>query len=181
MARNRRFRSTTPRRRMFWAQQNVMQTTTGSQPIGNQPLNLLGEFEDEYGADLFGFTVTRIRGHLTFAFDQTDVVERHDPSYGIRVSSEAQTATTNTNLERLGTAPVEDPHADWMWVYNDTLYTNLNTGWMYAQYKVDVDIKAQRRLDELGQSLYLFSAWGGSDFTSFVNVFISLRILCKRP
>lgn len=183
MARNRRSsRRTVPRRRMFWADSTSLFTagpTTAPTPL--EPVDLLEQFGAEYGADLFGFTVTRIRGRITWAYDQTTVVERHDASFGIRVADEGAINNLTTEDDRVQISPTFDKHADWMWVHQDTHYTNLSAGWMYAQYSVDVDIKAQRRIDELGQSLYLLGSFGGADFESFVNMFFSLRVLCKRP
>lgn len=182
MARNRRSsRRTAPRRRMFWATTNTLFSAgPTTAPVPSAPFDLLEQFSDEYGADLFGFTVTRIRGFIRFAYDTTSVVERHDASFGIRVGDEVSMNNATTEQNRIDLIPTFDKHADWMWVYEDSHYTNT-TGIPWAQYPVEVDIKAQRRIDELGQSLFLLGGFGGADFEALVNVSIALRVLCKRP
>lgn len=185
MARNRRSsRRSIPRRRMFWAATTQVQTISAgtTAPVAIDPVNLLEQFEADYGADLFGFTITRIRGLIRVAYDQTEVVERHDVSFGIRVSTDNAIQVGESNAERVLLSPSGDPHADWMWVHNDTHYTSLNAnGETYAQYPIEIDIKAQRRLDELGQGLYLLGATAVADFSTFANYTIGLRVLCKRP
>lgn len=182
MARRRNLRSSAPRRRMFWANANeLFSAGPSAAPVSSEPYDLLANFREDYGADLFGFTVTRIRGLLRFAYDQTTVVERHDASFGIRVANDNLPDVVNDEAERLLIAPTGDPHADWMWLYNDSHYTNVAATGSYAQYEVPIDIKAQRRLDELGQSLFFLGAFGGADFEAFVNVTVALRVLCKRP
>lgn len=184
MARNRRSsrRSSNPRRRLFWAQfSSVLTAGPTTAPVPMAPQNLLETFEDDYGADLFGFTVTRIRGLIRFAYDQTTVVERHDVSFGIRIAAQSSVENADEELEQLNLSPAGDPHSDWMWVYNDTHYTHLDGSPQYAEYPVEVDIRAQRRLDELGQSLFMFGAFANADLESFVNMTLNLRVLCKRP
>lgn len=181
--RNRRSR-TAPRRRLFWAQTNtVFNAGPTAAPVPMAPLDLLTGFQEDYGADLFGFTITRIRGLIRFAYDNTDVVERHDASFGIRVADERAVLNSDgSEVDQINLSPSGDPHADWMWIYNDTHYTaTAATSSTYPQYLREIDIKAQRRLDELGRSLFMFGAFAVADFQSFVNMTISLRVLCKRP
>jgi hypothetical protein len=173
-------RSSGPRRRLFWARStDVAQYSEGSPARWS---NLLGQFNADYGADLFGFTVTRIVGHYSwFAADSQDVSTAYRLPVGIRVDEQSESIAGNARLDKL---PINDPNADWMYVRNnygitDSVQTHSSTR-ENAENRVELDLRSQRRLDELGQSLYLYH--GMVPFTDVTVTFHwDLNILCKRP
>ncbi len=179
---NRGRRSTAPRRRLFWARrQSLLQFTETNQAT---PQNLLGPFQEAYGADLFGFTVTRIVGHYTWwtADDQTTATT-YNFSVGIRTDEQEQ-AAGDTDTRQQQQIPANSPHDDWMYVRNN-LGIASGTGApeeveQSALNRIELDLKSQRRLDELGQSLYIYA--GLNDYPGVdVWAWYDLNILCKRP
>lgn len=185
MARRRtsnRGRSGTNRRRLFWARRTALSAFTAADRAASY--NLLADFETAYGADLFGFTVTRIIGHYTYwTTSNTGVATTYNVSTGIRVDDESE-IDGSTEAEQIARLPVNDPFTDWMFARNNIGVTTTTgdpaQGFQLALNRVDLDLRSQRRLDELGQSLYWFvglNASPGSD----VNVWWDFHILCKRP
>lgn len=172
-----------PKRRMFWARRYVSETVTGTTNVSFIS-DLLSEFESAYGADLFGFTVTRIRGNFAFYSQSADTSPgTYTYSSGIRIGTDSQIG--DTDAEQAASDPFTDPFADWMWVRNFTApYPSTtalaagNPGYVHF----DVDIKSQRRLDELGQGLYLYHGrQSASDTAATIQMNADLHILLKRP
>lgn len=139
-------------RKFVWARHTFVGEQTGAAVGGD----LLSQFETDYGAQLIGATITRIRG---YAFAQaTDATDNTINQYrmGIRVLS--------GNLDLSGTVPDQDPwtdeNADWMaWMPFASVVAvgGLPIGDSVLN-AMRVDVKAQRRLDELGERLVLFQA-----------------------
>jgi len=104
----------------------------------------LSQFEAAYGANLIGSTITRI--HFTFT--------------GRLLSS-----TPNTDATRLGIivgadtldvadlSPVASPNLDWMLNKDFDMEVNATAGYPTRHYSFD--LKAQRRLAELGDTLFI--------------------------
>ena len=149
--------------------------------------SLLATFQEAYDADLFGFTVTRIIGHYTYwTSDATDVSTTYNLSVGIRVdeTSDTQGIDDTQQSDRL---PINDPHVDWMYArnnlgitYGTTASATTDQTAIAANNRVELDLRAQRRMDELGQSLYLVGGlndYPGED----VYVWYDFHVLCKRP
>lgn len=185
--RTRSYRRTAPKRRLFWARTHGLQdlTTADSASTGD----LLNDFQTQYGADLFGFTVTRIRGHISVQVaGQPDVSSPYNLSYGIRVDDESE-ITGGTDANQQDRLPANDPFADWMYIRNlwaiapgSTSVEPSPTTQLF-QNRVEIDIRSQRRLDELGQSLFQYVGVDGGvpDGFEAVNFYWDLHILCKRP
>ena len=178
-------RGSAPRRRLFWARRAGLVTLTEANLASQQ--SLLATFQEAYDADLFGFTVTRIIGHYThWTSDATDVSTTYNLSVGIRVdeTSDTQGIDDTQQSDRL---PINDPHVDWMYARNNLGITygtsasaTTDQTAIQANNRVELDLRAQRRLDELGQSLYLvggLNSYPGED----VYVWYDFHVLCKRP
>lgn len=192
--RTRSYRKSGPRRRMFWARETGFASFNANNLAGVS--NLLQRFEGEYGADLFGFTVTRIRGHMSHFMDSTltePVQTTEWITRGIMVESESDIATMDDQAVFQNT-PYTSPHDDWMWARNQVGVTppsQVGTGLearqqtfaqQLAENRFEFDLKSQRRLDELGQSLYLFAGFGETPSDGSECFFEwDLHILCKRP
>ena len=141
-------RSRAPRRRMFWARRAGIITLTTDNLASQQ--SLLADFQTEYGADLFGFTVTRIVGHYTYwTADAPTLSTTYNLSVGIRVDESSDTQGID-DVQQGDRIPVNDPHVDWMYARNNlgttTESTTVSTAEQAALNRVELDLKAQRRM-----------------------------------
>lgn len=174
-----------PKRRLFWARTRVNHSITGTTDLVFID-DLLATFQAAYDADLFGFTITRIRGNLaTRTVSATTTAGTAQMTAGIRVDDQNAVTVIDTDAEQITQMPTGDPHADWMWTRNWAVEypstTALAAG-AQSLWSFDFDIKAQRRLDELGQSLYLFSGRESATENTAVSLMSwDFSILCKRP
>lgn len=168
------------RRRLFWARRNgLISFPEGN--LGSQQ-DLLSTFQAAYDADLFGFTVTRVVGHYTWWVSEAQAVSTtFNLSVGIRIDEQVDT-TGITDERQQNRLPANDPFADWMYVRNNLGVAGGTTS-ENAPYRntVELDLRSQRRLDELGQSLFLFAGHAGSYAGSDTHFWYDLNILCKRP
>ncbi len=180
----RRPRGRGPKRNLFWARSSQLQTLEdGAQ---SNTTDLLGNFQTEYGADLFGFTVTRILGFYTWYTTSSPTAETsYILSAGIRMDENSEVAGSN-NTEKTARLPLNDPYADWMWARNEIgisasdTYTRLNE--QVANNTKYLDLKSQRRASELKTSLYLFSGANNlPDADTPVYFYYDLHILLKQP
>lgn len=128
----------------------VVGAADGTGTIG---VDLLSAFRDQPGATHLGATVTRIRGFI-YPESAGDVPAFFAGVAGFRIDSWNESAVDLTNQ------PFAMPDEDWLgWLpYSiDTSagpqqsYANWNEGGGWA-----VDIKAQRKLEELNQTLWMF-------------------------
>ena len=167
------------RRRLFWARRRVNLVYTDTERA--YPTDLLSEFQAAYDADLFGFTVTRVLGTVCLWTEESDVETSRWWSGGIRVADSAGVNEADTDPEQLNLTPANNPHADWMYATNVPIWFSPSaTGLARYPYYFQIDNRSQRRLDELGQSLYLFSGVHASPPNN-VQAGIDVHVLCKRP
>lgn len=185
MARGRNVRVVAPKRRLFWVRKRSFKFPGDG--AGNAfRTNLLDQFEEEYGAQLFGFTVTRIRGHLSVWPQSTEDFPVGTPvtySAGIRVVDDAAIEQADTDETHVPLLPMQDHHADWMWLTRETIMTPpdfVGAGQPFGVMRHEIDVKAQRRIDELGQGLYALSGNSGIDEAP-LSYDLDLSILMKRP
>lgn len=185
MARGRTVRAVAPKRRLFWVRKRSYKYPGDG--AGNAfRTNLLDQFEEEYGAQLFGFTVTRIRGHLSVWVNSSEDFPAGTPvtySAGIRVVDDASIEEDDTDAEHVPLLPMQDHHADWMWLTRETCFTPpdlISSNQPVLAHRHEIDVKAQRRIDELGQGLYALSGNSGIDEAP-LSYDLDLSILMKRP
>lgn len=156
----------TPRRKLVWARHAEEQFAV---PTGTfNALNLLQSFETAYGANLIGCTVTRIR--VRWSPFIADTTGQQVAAIGVRVGDEAD-VTTSAPADPLG--PLSDLHADWMaW---DTCHPSpvLAGGAVLPGPEISryLDIKSMRKIDELGQGLFMFF-----DHTAAINMVYSVSV-----
>ena len=132
---------------------------TGSLAAGSVGrTNLLGNFEQLYGAELIGATVVRIRG----------VIYTSSANTGQLMAFAAMVEPDPVGALDVAEGPSQRPYAPWM------LYEPFVTSGAAAGPQVDVsarviDVKAARRVDELDQqlSLYYDTPSGNSAAVSF--------------
>ena len=156
--RSRVSRGTSQRRKLVWARSITSNLVLAGNGTTNDPL--LADFQTTYGAQLIGCTVVRIRGWLkvssTLPEDEFVVV-------GIRVITDTETLPA-------AAGPIVDPHADWM--YYDVLQEGSLDGGRYF------DVKAMRKIDELGQGLSMIFEHAGATAT---NIDLVVSVLVALP
>lgn len=164
------------RRKFVWAR-NFNSTAITGDAVGT---DLLSEFETAYGAQLIGCTITRIRGYF-FAWGSNTAAEAQDAyRMGIRVT----TGFLELNPLDQDNSPWNDDWADWMaWEPFATVPALagaqlLGDGVLNARM---IDVRAQRRLDELGQRLVLLHGGAPAAPTITWGVGWDLSIGIKLP
>lgn len=182
-------RGVRPRRRYEWARSSSLVDFELNNEAG--PADLMSGFQNILGADAAGVTITRIRGEFTWAYlPNTDATANgiwRTPikvQAGIRVDENQVANLTDTQqINKL-----DQLYADWMfyeqsWVYPSVAWTEENQSIVSENLilRQPIDIKSQRRFDELQQSLFLFAgspAILGDDHVRFTW---DLQILLKMP
>lgn len=139
------------RRKKVWARSANTIIVDAGQSNG---LNLLGPFETEYGADLIGATVLRIRLRVFAESSPSTFNGLFVGGLGVRVADDKQMAQLTAGDPSLG--PIGDPHADWM------MYETFTISGTASQREVPLtdryfDVRSMRKLDEVGQGLYLLA------------------------
>lgn len=118
--------------------------------------DLLGVFESQYGADLIGVTIDRIRLSWFNGTATTPLSASAAAAVGIRVM-DGQTSnliTSGSTSQSLG--PFSDPHADWMaWDAQGVGLLSDTTERPGTNIFRELDVKSSRKLDELGESLIM--------------------------
>lgn len=184
---NRRPRRALPKRNMFWAR-SFGTVALGSDNTATQA-GLLNSFNEEFGASLFGFTVTRIRGYWThYTPDVEEPSTTYHMSLGIRTDERIDAGQADTDPEQLQRSPFEDPYSDWMYARNSVGIRPspgdlTSTGVQLGLNKEQVDIKSQRKLSELGESLYMVAEHNLEPELAEVGVVLiwDFHILLKQP
>ena len=168
-ARSNQRRTGAVRRRMIWARE------AQSFASGTVAHDLLADFrEDNGGGNLLGVTITRIRLNVHILWDGTPAVGNWVYS-GIYVDHQNHTAGEVSG-------PLSDQHEDWM-AYNmlsragDGEVSVGTTG--HLTHHV-IDVKSQRKLDELGDTLWFVTTEGGTGLQA-TGMNIVSSVLVKLP
>lgn len=145
-----RARSRAPLRKFVWARSFGF---LGSDS-GQLGVDLLGNFQQEYGAQLVGATVVRIRGFV-IPGQAPGLEGTYGGVYAIMVDSD------NTILTDSRNAVEQREHEDWLAYLPYTIQgIDLRPGEVATSNAQGnpwaVDIKSSRKVQELGQSLFLF-------------------------
>lgn len=141
----------------------------GTGPFG---VDLLSGFRALPGATHLGATIMRVRGYVYPSIINGDPFE---PAVaGLRVDTWDQDVTTNL------VSPFMGPDEDWMawWPFLD--FSAAGTDGVTGNAQADpyaVDVKSNRKLEELNETLFLF----GSSTTGDVTWYHSLSIGLKLP
>jgi len=167
-ARTRRFQGTAAqRRRRVWARStNPLATVTGPTPSAT---NLLDLFEAaSLGRFGVGATIGAIK--MTLVFDRTVGATVDSGIFaGIRVGNRSEDPDDMDPSDFL--SPAVGAHQDWMWWH----YLPYNPHLPDGPVVYETDIKAQRKLDEVGATLW-FACRANAD-TYLVRVTTSTLIL----
>ena len=122
----------------------------------------------EYGAQPIGVTVTRVRGRVSLRETTATATNDH---FGVGLLIEDRNSLASEIPH-----PYSDEHADWMMWMPLTAYGQDGITGSWASYEFDV--KSQRRMDEVGQTLWLSM---DAAVTSTFSAVISLSVLLKLP
>lgn len=160
---SRRRRTSNSSRKFVWARHAGAFDPTDTP--GVHGVDLLSQFQENYGAQLIGATVVRIRGYVVPTSDGS-FTGNFQGRWGILVDSD------NTDVTLASNDPGGRPFEDWM-AYQpfsiatggqSTTLQQVATGNVYAN-EWAVDVRSSRKIEELGEGLYLFwnlpeSTWG---------------------
>jgi hypothetical protein len=138
---------------MIWAH-DERDATIAAGVVNTIPL--LDDFEAAYGAQLLGATVMRIRG-LVMATPAGTPATDCDWTGAIVVAPESSTAAA---LDPVASTTATTGYLSWMWrgyvcftqtaaasrQFGDSLFSTGNSG--------PIDVRAKRRIDELGDRLF---------------------------
>lgn len=150
-------RGTVQRRKRIWVRRTVTEASLAAGATAHSLL--LADFEADYGAQLIGVTVARIR--MTLTLDSGAEVNG-GLLFGVRVATVDQVSDLAVSPTY---GPGTRPGADWMtW----GLLTHMENG--AFRVAKDYDVKAMRKIDELAQTLVLSVenagaaavTWGGA-------------------
>lgn len=154
---------------MVWARS----ITTGATVATVSPVkqNLLANFETEYGANLIGATVTRIRG-VVVAGNNVSPAVSSQMLLAVRVGNDAEASGQLSD-------GFNQPYLDWM-AWEPFIYQALpaapQTSDSPALSRL-IDVKAQRKLEEVNEELQV---WVGALNAPFAYSW-NLSILLKLP
>ena len=101
---NRRTSKRAPLRKFVWAR--TVGTLSGPDTVG---VDLLEDFQSEYGAQLLGATVMRIRGYIVPDMGLIEPGNRVGGHFGFIVEQDQELA--DQAIENL---PISRPHDDWL-------------------------------------------------------------------
>lgn len=149
-----RTRRSAPRRKLIWARMVPAITSVANNAAGtqyNESQDLLQTFRTQAGitAGPVGLTVVRMRFHVAAnAWPNANVVQA---VLGVRVMDTTEALAAETDATPY--SPTSDPHADWMCFepFGTESIGNVGIGGGVVDHHVDV--RAMRKLDELGQTL----------------------------
>lgn len=161
-------------RKFIWARSNEAVQVTGD-AVAN---DLLLDFETAYGAQLIGCTIVRIRGYMYAAATEGVSNTADQFRFAARVSS----GQVNVGVLDQTLSPWADENADWMlWEPFATVNSPVVASADGELVARRVDIKAARKLGELGERLVLFL--GGNPGAPLItwNVGWDLSIGVKLP
>lgn len=166
-----------PLRKFVWARtQDVL---SGPGTLG---ADLLEQFQTEYGAQLLGSTVVRIRGYVVpVATTAQTLPTPLTGDWGVIVESDNDLA----DPADITKAPLSRPHDDWLawqpfWFGGG--FTGPPTGAGASNPNADafsVDIKSSRKIEELSQGLHIWYSYVGN--TGVVDLHYDLSIGLKLP
>ena len=137
------------RRKFVWARHSGTFTGTSAQLSRTR---LLQEFQDDYGADLIGATLVRVRGVIVcYTADTT--------AGGLTVAGTVKT-DTSAAVDLVNEGPANRPHADWfMW---EPFYADGAHDYSSAARRI-IDVKSSRKIEEIDEEAYLYIATGPSN------------------
>lgn len=172
-----------PRRKVVFARYI---TTLSNQTAGTAITFVpLADFETEYGAQLLGATIVRIRGTITVRNrGQVTASPLADFAYGLMVSDiQVQDMAAQHPNPGFQTAN-NDRFASWMWIESFHIPTPIATvvgdAALNPWVQRDFDVRAKRVLRQLEDQLIL-GIWPGTAATNNLDIGIAMSIAVALP
>jgi len=132
-------------RKFIWARE-ANETSVAAGSFFNA--HLLTDLETQLGAQLFGGTVTRVRGQILVSGSTEAAAQAGFVSIGIRTYAE------NPDIQQVANANSE--HADWLaWAFIPLHFGSTVPPEVGAVYRWELDVKAQRKMEEVGDGLMI--------------------------
>lgn len=192
MAYGRRYRSggrARSRRRLDWAHFSNVGGTGVELSDANRAAqsHVLADYQSDVVAamDVDGVTITRIRGTVYWVPAATITQEYTGLALGFR-TEESQDVGSLTDEQQIARA--NNPNLDWMYYrrHQTASAAAIAENGAYAAQgwpnHIELDIKSQRRLESINQSLYF---WYGLTDTigtgNSLRLFWDFRVLFKKP
>lgn len=161
--------SRSQRRKFIWVRK-FGQLAVGSGTVNG--VDLLEDFRNTPGATHLGATVMRVRGY-TIPLAPGSSGARLGGTIGLRIDSTSMDPTLPAN------APTGVAEEDWMaWLpYLRDTSIDVSSSWNSYANQWAVDVKSNRRVEELDQTLWMLSSPAGSDDISYqYNLSIGLKL-----
>lgn len=151
-----------PLRKFVWARWSGQLNASGqavTDENGPAAVNVLQQFEDAYGASIIGSTVVRARGVIYPDLEGGAAIQGR---LGMCVEAREELynldGTPISNPEVSDSGPINSPHKDWMMYYPyfwpANVATPVSSNAMAAP--TGFDVRANRKIEELGQTLHLY-------------------------
>lgn len=179
--RSRRYRSgrRAPLRKFIWARSTgfLDRTVLGA--------DLLGQFQQEYGAQLLGATVVRIKGWVVpNSIGGGADGQQMDGLYGMIVDQDRADYSLANNAEM---AVEQREHDDWLY-YSPWVVHNYTSAGFFRDVTPNpmaspwaVDIKSSRKIEELGQTLQIWQSTPTAVTPDYTGTGFHLSIGLKLP
>lgn len=169
-----RGRRRAPLRKFVWART----VGTLSQPT-SRGADLLDVFQSEYGAQLLGATLMRVRGYVIPDMPSAPAAGIATGRVGMIVEQDQELAD-----QAVENTPGARPHDDWFawlpFIYDRADVAGLqapgNASWNSQASPWAVDIKSARKIEELGQGVHIWYDTVQSAGTTNIHYDLSLGL-----
>lgn len=132
-------------RKFIWARE-TNETNVAAGSFFNA--HLLTDLETQLGSQLFGGTVTRVRGQILVTGATAPGTQAGFVQIGIRTYAE------NPDIQQVANANSE--HADWLaWAFIPLHFGSDIPPEVGRAYRWELDVKAQRKMEEVGDGLMI--------------------------
>jgi len=168
-------RRAAPRRKLIWARQQQIVQDIGA----GAAVDLLASYR-ALGGDTLGCSIARVRIDIQYEFGAVSD-EGDFTTFGVIVD---QLQADLTEVPRPGEG--SEPHADWMYwrthmaTGSGVLLTDGTPGGQ-VQTSFEVDIRAQRKMEELQETLYLVVQPSASQVLAGVDFAYGSSVLLRLP
>jgi hypothetical protein len=165
------------RRRKVWARQWGEDHPAVGQPGTPVQTDLLGGFGAAMGSNEPGMTLARVVGSFYLTYEAGSLAGGSS-EVGIGLLS-------SSDLINAGIGPMSNEYVDWFYHQQHHLYTPSVGGELSeggGNHRWDIDLRSMRKLDEIGDSLWLVTqTWGTGSVTVVPIVNWSLNMLMLLP
>lgn len=151
-----------PRRKLVWARAADLNITcipsTVPAPVDAQSVDLLRDFESNYGAQLIGATIMRVRGLISVVPSQNGGQSFYG-AIGLKVDN--QNIAIDSAAQRVASLSKYDR---WF-MYQPVVFQGGGSAIVAPQLPLQfmVDVRAKRKIDELDDTLWLCAESFGSE------------------